>query len=121
MKNILFGFLLLLATTGLAQEATLNIPVTRPSEAKLGVKEVNIRQTQVVVSLSVQASTNDEIRYYNVAIPDITFPSATVVGFITAIGTTRPTETGTALRRFQFRVLGYLSDNGYLSGVTLVP
>jgi len=107
----------------IAQDASLNTPVARASETKLAVKEINIRQVQVVVSLSRQTAASEEISYYNVVIPDPApaTATATVSGYITAIGTARSGETGSALRRFQFRCLGYLLDTGYLPGTTLVP
>lgn len=122
MKKLL-SLILFAAVSASAQDASLNTPVARPSETKLAVKEINIRQTQVVMSLSRQTAASEEISYYNVEIPNAApaTATATVVGFVTALGTARSGETGTALRRFQFRCLGYLLDTGYLPGVTLVP
>ena len=120
MKKLSF-VLLLLAGPALAQEATLNTPVARPSESKIAAKLIQIEQAKVVVSLSVRDASSSEIRYYDVAIPDAATPTATVAGFVVAIDTVRATETGGALRKLQFRVLGYLFDTGYLPGVTLVP
>jgi hypothetical protein len=119
----LFLILILSAVSASAQDAAFNTPVVRPSETKLAVKEINITPTQVVVSLNVQTSGGDDVRYYNVSVPNSApaTQSATVVGFITALGTARSGETGSALRRFQFRCLGYLFDTGYLPGVTLQP
>ena len=122
MKKLIIAAFLL-SSTAFAQDASLNTPVTRPSETKLAVKEINIRPSQVVVSLNVQTAVGEDVRYYNVEIPDSSpaTQTATVVGFVTAIGTSRSGETGSALRRFQFRCLGYLFDTGYLPGVTLQP
>jgi len=47
--------------------------------------------------------------------------SASISGLVTAIDTVRATETGGVLRRLNFRILGYLFDQGYLPGVTLAP
>lgn len=123
MKKLLLSLLILFAVSASAQEATLNSPVARPSATKITIKEINIRQTQVVVSISTQTAAGEETKYSNLVIPDSSpaTSTATVVGFITAFDTVRATETGSALRRFQFRVLGYLFDTGYLPGVTLVP
>lgn len=122
MKKLLIAALLLSAPA-FAQDASLNTPVTRPSETKLVIKEIGITATQVVVALNVQTAAREDVRYYNVVVPNSApaTQSATVVGFITALGTARAGETGGALRRFQFRCLGYLFDNGYLPGVTLQP
>jgi hypothetical protein len=123
MKLLLAFSLVSICGLASAQDASLNTPVVRGSETKLAIKEINIRQTQVVVSLNVQTAAYEDVRYYNVVIPDPAPATATstVVGFVTAIGTARSGETGGALRRFQFRALGYLVDTGYLPDVTLVP
>ena len=124
MKKSVF-LAVLLSVTGLAsaQEATLNSPVARPSEAKLTVKRLDLTATQAVISISVQDASNNEIRYFNVVVPDPSpaTSTATVPGLVTAIDTVRATETGGVLRRLNFRILGYLFDTGYLQGVTLVP
>lgn len=124
MKRIIIS-LLLLSFAGLAsaQEATLNAPVARPAEAKLTVKRLDLTATQAVISISVQDSSNSEIRYFNVVVPDPAPATATssVAGLVTAIDTVRATETGGVLRRLNFRILGYLFDTGYLPGVTLKP
>ena len=114
-----------LAFAGLAsaQEATLSAPVARASESKLTVKRLDLTATQAIISLSVQDTGNNEIRYFNVVVPDPApaTAAATVAGLVTAIDTVRATETGGALRKLQFRLLGYLFDQGYLPGVTLQP
>lgn len=122
-KAILSIILLSFAGLASAQEATLNSPVSRPAEAKLTVKRLDLTATQAVISISVQDSTNSEIRYFNVVVPDPApaTATATVNGLVVAIDTVRATETGGVLRRLNFRILGYLFDTGYLPGVTLVP
>ena len=123
MKKLFSILVLLLATSVMAQDASLNTPVARGSETKLNVKEINIRPTQAVISLNVQTAVGEDVRYYNVVVPDSApaTSTATITGFVTALGTARSGETGSALRRFQFRCLGYLLDTGYLPGTTLVP
>ena len=124
MKRIILSLLLLsLAGLASAQEATLSAPVARPSEAKLTVKRLDLTAVQAVISISVQSSVGDEIRYYNLVVPDPSpaTASASISGLVTAIDTVRATETGGVLRRLNFRILGYLFDQGYLPGVTLAP
>ena len=122
MKKLILG-LVLAASGAFAQEATLPAPVARPSEAKLVTQRIDITATQAVISIDVKGSGNEQIRYYNVVVPDSApaTSTATITGFITALGTARSGETGSALRRFNFRCLGYLFDTGYLPGVTLAP
>ena len=119
----ILSLLLLTAVSASAQEATLNAPVARPSESKLTVKRLDLTANQAVISLSVQSSASEEIRYYNLVVPDPSpaTASATVSGLVTAIDTARPTETGGVLRRLNFRILGYLFDQGYLPAATLNP
>jgi hypothetical protein len=108
-----------------AQEATLSAPVSRTSEAKYKVRKLYIdtvgAPNTAVIEVSVQDSANTEIRYFNVGLPGSTPCTGNVGGLITAMMTTRATETGGDGRKMQFRVLGYLSDQVCLSGVTLVP
>ena len=126
MKKLLLSFLLLAGSVS-AQQATLNSPVSRTSEDNYKIAELFIRgnaggQTaQVLLAVSVQDSGGNEIRRFNVSIPDSTHAGASVSGFVTALITVRATETGTDVRKANFRALGYFSDQGYFSGVTLVP
>lgn len=122
MKKALLSLaVLMLAGSALAQEATLNTPVPRASEAKLVVREMNITQTMVTIVADVRDASNNDIRTQAFTVPDSRFPSATVAGVFTALDTVRASKTGGVLRRANFRILGFLFDNGYLSGVTLVP
>jgi hypothetical protein len=108
-----------------AQEATLSAPVARASEAKYRIRRFEINTAgspnTAVIEISVQDSDGFEIRYFNVALPGSSPCNGTVAGLATAMMTTRATETGADGRKLQFRVLGYLSDQGCLPGVTLVP
>lgn len=119
-KILILSVLLSFAGLASAQEVTLNTPVARPAESKLTVKRLDLTATQAVI---MQDSGSNEIRYFNVAVPDPSpaTSTATITGLVTAIDTARATETGSVLRRLNFRILGYLFDNGYLPGVTLVP
>jgi glutamine synthetase len=108
-----------------AQEAGLSSPVARTSEAKhklrsfLGVTGGGANSVQC--DISVQDSSNVEIRTYTAVVPDPAHPTATFSGMCTAMMTVRATETGTDPRKLAFRVLGYLSDNGYFPPSTLTP
>lgn len=125
MRKILLAFgLIVLALPCSAQEATLNTPVVRPSEAKQRVRNFNISAQgvpQATIEISVQDSTDNEIRYFNVVVPGCGPQTATVAGIFLALDTVRATENAGQLRRSNFRLLGYLFDQGCLPGVTLVP
>lgn len=121
MRKLILLILLSLASVVVAQELTLNSPVPRPAEAKLVMSKLEITATQVLAEIKVRGSADEEIRYFNLVIPDPDHPSATVAGFFTAMQTIRATETGGVMRRTNFRILGYLSDSGYLPGATLAP
>lgn len=102
-------------------EATLNSPVSRASEAKYVVRTLGISQTQASIEVSVQDSSNNEIRVQAFTCPDAAHPSATVAALFTALDTVRATESGGILARANFRILGFLFDNGYFPAATLVP
>ena len=114
IKPLFLTFALVLATVALAQEATLQTPVPRPSEAKYRVHEVAINAGGVIVTLQVRDSSESPIRNVEVIDSDAS-------AFLTAMDTVRPTETGGVLRRMNFRILGRLADASLISGVTLVP
>lgn len=123
MKKLILSLLVLFAVSASAQEATYNTPVTRPSETKLTVKRLDLTASQAIISISVQTAAAEEVRYYNLVVPDSSpaTSTATISGLVTAIDTVRATETGGVLRRLNFRILGYLLDTGYLPNVTLAP
>ena len=121
MKKTLALLLILAASFASAQEATLNAPVARPAEAKLVMSKLEISAGQILAEIKVRGAGDEEIRYFNLVIPDAAHSGATVPGFLTALQTIRATETGGILRRTNFRVLGYFLDQGYLPGVTLIP
>lgn len=122
MKRIIQVICLtLLASISGAQEATLNAPVARPAEAKLVMSKLEISAGQILAEIKVRGAADQDIRYFNLVIPNEANPGASVPGFLTALQTIRATETGGILRRTNFRVLGYFVDQGYLPNVTLVP
>lgn len=102
-------------------EATLSSPVARTSEAKYVVRSLNITQFVSGIEVSVQDSGNTEIRVQSFTCPDATHAGATVAALFTALDTVRATEAGGVLARANFRILGFLFDQGYLPAVTLVP
>lgn len=108
-----------------AQQATLTTPVARPSEHNLRVESVFATRDaggrwEAVVSVRDSGGTV-EIRRESYSGPDAAHPGATALAFITAQITARSGETGSNARRVDFRVLGFLADQGYLPAVTLVP
>ena len=113
MRKVLL-FLILLAPWASAQEATLTSPVARPSEAKYKMQRVVLEAGEAYLTVSVQDSSNEEIR-------SITYRTVDVAGVFAAIDTVRSGETGGVLRRANFRLLGFLLDEGYLPPVSLVP
>lgn len=125
MKRTIQVIALLLVFSGLAsaQDASLSSPVAQPSEAKLVLQrfDCNFAANQCVISLNVMDSGKTTvIRYFNLTVPDSTHPTATFPGILAAAGTTRATETGGAERRANFRIIGYLFDQGYLPQVASV-
>ena len=121
MKLAVLVFLLLAPQTLLAQSATINSPI---SEAKLVVEQIDItRGDGGQIQVSVQTSTDQIKRFlhFDVAASELS-------SLVTAMMTTRSGETGGNARKFNFRVLGWLSDNnkfidsnGQAISVTLVP
>lgn len=115
MKKLMQVFcLVLLGSVALAQQAALQTPVPRTSEAKYVVQEFSVSQTQAMVTIQVRDAAEATIRTFDVIDTDAT-------AFLTAMDTVRATETGGVLRRMNFRILGRLADAGRISGVTLVP
>lgn len=97
--------------------ATLNTPETKPAIDRIIVSDVQINRPSTTARIVVDyVDTTDSTRKQDAIV--LSAP-ADVIEFITAIGTARPGETGTAARRFNFRVLGFLVDTGRLPGVTL--
>jgi len=115
---------LLGATVCLAQQATFSAPVARAAEDNLRAETLFVTRdsgSRWEVSVSVRDSVGNEIRRVSYSGPDATHPGATALAFVTAYTTARSGETGTLPRRLDFRVLGFLADQSYISAVTLVP
>lgn len=127
MRRILAVASLLIALGGgvaLAQQATLNTPVTRAAEDNLRAETLYISRDlggRWEVQVSVRDNSGNEIRRVVYNGPDAAHPTATALAIATAYTTARSGETGALPRRLDFRLLGFLVDQGYISGVTLVP
>jgi hypothetical protein len=116
--------LVLLAAPLFAQQATLNTPVVRNPEHNLRAETLYITRDlggRWEVQVSVRDSAGEEIRRVVYSGPDAAHPGATALAIATAYTTARAGETGTLPRRLDFRLLGFLSDQGYIANVTLVP
>lgn len=115
MKRLM-AFVFVATTTVGAQELTLTTPVTYPSETKYRIRKIFQDATsalvQTTIEISAQSSGGAEIRYFNVSIPSPACGSATSATLETASTTARAGEPAGALARAQYRILGYLSDNG---------
>lgn len=123
MKKLLV-FLILFAASASAQEITLTTPVAPPSEAKYtiqGFKIVRSPTPYAVIDVDVKSSANVVLRSFRVELPDSAHPTATVLALVTATITVRATETGNDARKLDFRISGFLLDQGYLPAVTVVP
>lgn len=109
------------------QEASLSTPIARNSEAKYKIDTFTFSRasSSVGISVVVQDSSNNDIRTANYSIPSPAgspcTSATTLNGLAGAMNAVRASETGTNARIQQFRILGYLVDQGCLTGVTLVP
>jgi hypothetical protein len=125
LKKLLL-FLLIAAPAAFAQEATLTAPETI---TKAVVTEFVIERASASARIRVEFQTAA-----GVGRRAITYQTANLTelnSLLTAVGTAKNTpqaETGSAQRRFNYRVLGWLVDNGKLVdeagatiSVTLVP
>lgn len=127
MRKLITVLSVLITLSGgyaLAQQATLNAPVARASEDNLRVESYTVSRDNGgywTVQVSVRDNAGNEIRRLAYVGPDATHPGSTAATFNSALISVRATETGTDARKANFRILGYLSDNSYVSGVTLVP
>lgn len=107
-----------------AQQATFSAPITRPAEDNLRAESLYLTRDaggRWEIQVSVRDSAGVEIRRLSYSGPDAAHPGATVLALITAYATPRAGETGGLARRLDFRLLGFLADQGYVSAVTLVP
>lgn len=124
MRTRIQIIVLLLSLAGIAsaQEAPLTATITKPAETAKRIGRVDLSRYPVYALVQVNhvdVAGNPTGTYYNVSIPtqagdDPAHPSASVVTFLNGIMTSQAGETGTVSRRFDFRVLKYLKDNGYL-------
>ena len=128
MRRLLPLALVLLASPALAQQATLQAPIARASEDNLRAETLFVTRdagARWEVSVSVRDNSGNEIRRVQYSGPDAAHPTATALALVTAYTTARSGETGSVPRRLDFRLLGFLSDQGYLTPqfgtVTLVP
>ena len=122
MKSLSLVLILGLGAFIFAQEADLNTPVTHPSEAKYRIRSFYVQNPPIgaatgTVDISVQDSSNNEIRILSLAVPGC--GTSAIGGLLTAMVTVRATETGSDSRKLQFRVIGYLSDQGCLPASTI--
>jgi hypothetical protein len=106
-----------------AQEATLASPVPRTTVTKAKIRSFNValNPANASVEVSLQDAGNVEVAVQPNVIPDPAHPGATVNGLATAMVTVRSGETGSDARKLQYRILGYLSDQGYLGASTILP
>ena len=124
-----FPLILILAALPVAaQEATLNSSVSRSSITKIKIDTFYCDRTpQCKIATIKQDSSNVDIEqgaqvfFIPSAAGQPCTSATTVSGLAGAMNVTRATETGANARIQSFRILGYLSDQGCLSGVTLVP
>jgi hypothetical protein len=126
MRKLFLPFLFLLgATSAGAQSGTLTTPVTTPNQTKMVVRSftavTGTGANQITVEVSFQDAGSSEQKVVAYSVPDVNVPAATFGGMCTAMITVRSGETGSDARKLAFRVLGYLSDRGYLPPHTLVP
>lgn len=115
-----------------AQSASYNTPITQASVASVIVDTFSFSRNTSSVNIGVvyrDASLNP-LNGTGLtpafAIPSTTGQAGAVCtttlnGLAGAMNTARSGETGGNARIQQFRILGYLSDQSCLTGVTLVP
>lgn len=121
MKKLLTLALLLLTGSVHAQDATLTQVCGDRGESKYVLVGYDVTVSTAHARVSVRDAAGVEVRVAAYTIPDAAHPTADVSSFVTAIGTPRTGETGGALRRMAFRVVGYLVDKGYIAGVVVNP
>lgn len=140
-KLVLLLLLMVLNVAAFAQQGNLDTPVTRSSIARVRISNFNCTRSPVQCVIDVFYTDSSDVEIPAESLPTTLRPSFTVpslagapctqsTAYLGAAGsgvladamnTARASETGTAQRRQQFRVLGYLSDRGCLSGITLAP
>ena len=136
MKRIVFvaAAILALATGASAQEASLTSPVARGNVTKIKVDQfVFSRPNSIAIRVVYQDATDVDAPVADLPAntpTKFTIPSAigqpctsatTINGMAAAMNNSRTGETGSDGRKQQFRILGYLVDQGCITGVTLIP
>ena len=133
-KLILILAILAVALPAFAQKATLDTPNTGATIVDYEVAgwDTSIESRRVLVKLYQRNANGDRLpRIKRVIVESFTVPdpetgefTRTWVAFLAfqqLSDNARAGETGAVERRINFRVLGYLVDEGLLTGVTLVP
>jgi hypothetical protein len=123
MRKLILLTLILAALPIFAQQATLNTPNARSSETKIVIVDFSVKRdcACAYIVAEYQDNSNNATHQQTFNVPDPNVPALTLQGLVGAMDSTRATETGANTRKMQFRILGYLVDNGALSGVTLAP
>lgn len=90
-----------------AQQANLTTPETI-SATNIQVQQLVLTRTYANITVEFQAAdtTVKRVKEYSTA------SNAELLSFVTAIENTRATETGSNARKLNFRILGWLFDNG---------
>jgi hypothetical protein len=123
MRKLILLTLILAALPIFGQQATLNTPNARSSETKIVIVDFSVKRdcACAYIVAEYQDASNNATHQATYNVPDSNIPALTLQGLVGAMLTTRATETGVNTRKMQFRILGYLVDNGALTGVTLAP
>jgi len=118
----LVAALLLLAVPVLAQEATLGTPEQDAALVKLQITGYSCEVANLHIEIHVKYLSQDGTR---IVFRRLDWFAANVTGlndWHTAIGNARVNETGTANRRMNYRILGFVLDKGLLpANTTLTP
>lgn len=120
MKRILSLLILSLAGLAPAQEAPLTSSVAKPI-TKYVTSSFSMDAAQASIVVDQKDAGGNTLSTVSFLVPDSAHPTATLANFVTAFTTARGGETGGVLRRLNFRILGYLFDQGYLPAATLNP
>lgn len=119
MKKFL-PILVLLCATASAQDITLTVPISK-TITKYVTSSYSMDAAQASIVVDQKDAGGVTLSTVSFLIPDADHPGATLNGFVTAFTSARSGETGGVLRRLNFRILGYLFDQGYLPASTLKP
>lgn len=114
--TLTFGLLLLLAEVASAQYLAATSPVQPPSEARFRIRKIyqdaTVSPVQTVVEISVQSSSDAELRYFNVVVPSTACGSLTSAAVETARRNSVGGEPAGVLASAQYRILDVLRTNG---------